>query len=168
MQRAEKSFYHLSIIYHISSWVSPVPVHPSRFHLGGWESYSYLNCQMESVNRFLIPCLCSRQQRDELLRLCFMSKLLYTPLWSVRPSVGWSVTLNFFFYSWTSLLLPKWSGDLKYGPCPPARDLGSRVSGLFSLLTLRKFLHKEGLRQSTYSWNFSLTSHIMLCVFWPL
>ena len=24
---------------------------------------------------------------------------------------------------------PKWSSDLKYGPCPPARDLGSRVSG---------------------------------------
>ena len=30
----------------------------------------------------------------------------------------------------TSLLLPKWSSDLKYGPCPPARDFGSRVSGL--------------------------------------
>ena len=27
-------------------------------------------------------------------------------------------------------LLPKCSSDLKYGPCPPARDLGSRVSGL--------------------------------------
>ena len=33
----------------------------------------------------------------------------------------------------TSLLLPKWSGDLKYGPCPPARDFGSRVSGLVFL-----------------------------------
>ena len=47
-------------------------------------------------------------------------------------SVGWLVTLYFFydFYFWTSLLLPKWSSDLKYGPCPPARDFGSRVSGL--------------------------------------
>ena len=57
---------------------------------------------------------------------------------SVCLSVGWSVTFYFFyqfyffydFYFWTSLLLPKWSSDLKYGPCPPARDFGSRVSGL--------------------------------------
>ena len=51
---------------------------------------------------------------------------------SVGLSVGWSVTFYFFyeFYFWTSPLLPKWSGDLKYGPCPPARDFGSRVSGL--------------------------------------
>ena len=57
-------------------------------------------------------------------------------------SVGWSVTLYFFydFYFWTSLLLPKWSSDLKYGPCPPARDFGSRVSGLVSseLATLQE------------------------------
>ena len=33
----------------------------------------------------------------------------------------------------TSLLLPNWSSDLKYGPCPPARDLGSRVFGLVYL-----------------------------------
>ena len=33
------------------------------------------------------------------------------------------------FYFLTSLLLPKWSSDLKYGPCPPAPDFGSRVSG---------------------------------------
>ena len=52
--------------------------------------------------------------------------------WWVGWSVGWSVTLYFFydFISFISLLLPKWSGDLKYGPCPPARDFGSRVSGL--------------------------------------
>ena len=51
---------------------------------------------------------------------------------SVGRLVGWSVTLNFFydFISLTSLLLPKWSDNLKYGPCPPARDFGSRVSGL--------------------------------------
>ena len=33
--------------------------------------------------------------------------------------------------------LPKWSGDFKYGPCPPARDFGSRVSGLvFSVCSM--------------------------------
>ena len=40
-------------------------------------------------------------------------------------------TLLFYdFISLTSLLLPKWSGDLKYDPCPPARDFGKSVSGL--------------------------------------
>ena len=38
--------------------------------------------------------------------------------------------LFYDFISLTSLLLPKLSGDLKYGPCPLARDFGSRVSGL--------------------------------------
>ena len=54
---------------------------------------------------------------------------LYNPL---CPSVRRSVTLYFFydFISLTSLPLPTWSGDLKYGPCPLARDFGSRVSGL--------------------------------------
>ena len=45
----------------------------------------------------------------------------------VRPSVGWSVGrfvgphFTFFirFTFLTSPLLPKWSSDLKYGPCPP-------------------------------------------------
>ena len=46
---------------------------------------------------------------------------------SVRPS---HFTFFYHFISLTSLLLPKWSGDHKYGPCPPARDFGSRVSGL--------------------------------------
>ena len=52
---------------------------------------------------------------------------------SIHPSVGWSVTFYFFydfFFSSTSLLLPKWSSDLKYSPCQPARDWCSRVSGL--------------------------------------
>ena len=67
---------------------------------------------------------------DQFLVACTR---LYTPL---CPSVGWlvgpSVTFYFFyvFTFLTSLLLPKWSSDLKYGPCPPARDFGSRVSGL--------------------------------------
>ena len=49
----------------------------------------------------------------------------------VGRSVGRShFTFFYDFISLTSLLLPKWSGDLKYGPYPPARDFGSRVSGL--------------------------------------
>ena len=57
---------------------------------------------------------------------------LYNPL---CPSVGRLVGRSHFtffydFISLTSLLLPKWSGDLKYGPCPPARGFGSCVSGL--------------------------------------
>ena len=54
------------------------------------------------------------------------------PALSVGRSIGLLVTLYFFydFIYLTSLLLPKWSGDLKYGPCPPAPDFGSRVSGL--------------------------------------
>ena len=48
----------------------------------------------------------------------------------VRPSV----TLYFFydFIFLTTLLLPKWSGDLEYGPCPPLREFGGPVSGLVS------------------------------------
>ena len=53
----------------------------------------------------------------------------------VRWLVGWSVGRSHFtffydFFSLTSQLLPKWSSDLKYGPCPPTRDFGSCVSGL--------------------------------------
>ena len=39
----------------------------------------------------------------------------------------------FFSRSLFSLLLPKWSSDLKYSPCPPTCDWGSRVSGLVGL-----------------------------------
>ena len=51
---------------------------------------------------------------------------------AIGPSVHRSVTLYFFWFlrSLASLLLPKWSSGLKYSPCPPARDWGSRVSGL--------------------------------------
>ena len=53
------------------------------------------------------------------------------PALSVRPSVGRSRFIFFYdFISLTSLLLPKWSSDLRYGPCPLARNFGSRVSGL--------------------------------------
>ena len=57
------------------------------------------------------------------------------PALSVRLSVGWSIgrsrfTFFYDFISLTPLLLPKWSSDLKYDPFLPARDFGSRVSGL--------------------------------------
>ena len=53
---------------------------------------------------------------------------LYNPL---CPSVGWShFTFFYDFITLTSLLLPKWSGDLKYGPFPPARNFDSRVLDL--------------------------------------
>ena len=58
--------------------------------------------------------------------------------WLVGWVVGWSVSWSHFtffydFISLTLLLLPKWSGDLKYGPCPPARNISGRVSALVHL-----------------------------------
>ena len=50
----------------------------------------------------------------------------------VSRSVGYTL-LFCNFISLSLLLLPKWSGDLKHGPCPPTRDFGSRVSGLVHL-----------------------------------
>ena len=66
---------------------------------------------------------------------------LYTPLCRsihllVRASVRLSVRLShftFFLLSLASLLLSKWSSDLKYSPCPPTCDWGSRVSDLVFL-----------------------------------
>ena len=52
------------------------------------------------------------------------------PALSVHPLVGRSHYFFYDFYFRTSLLLPKWSSDLKYGPCPPAHDFGSPVFGL--------------------------------------
>ena len=68
--------------------------------------------------------------------LFFFSRVLrdFTPRF-VGPSVGPSVRPSHFTFSalmgvLALLLLPKCSTDLNYGPCPPARDWGSRVSGL--------------------------------------
>ena len=67
------------------------------------------------------------------MNCCFQSRAtqLYTPLCpSVGRSVGLSVCLSitfYFFYEFywlTSLLLPKWSNDLKYNPCPTHTGLG--------------------------------------------
>ena len=67
----------------------------------------------------------------ETLRF-FLSRVLRdsTPRFvgqSVRPS---HITFSAYMGSLAMLLQPKCSIDLKYGPCPPARDWGSRVSGL--------------------------------------
>ena len=53
-------------------------------------------------------------------------------------SIGWLVNghtlLLYDFYSLTALLRPERFNDLRYGPCPPARDWGSRVSGILFFL----------------------------------
>ena len=60
---------------------------------------------------------------------------------SVGRSVGRShFTFFYDFISLTSLLLPKWSDDLKNGPCPPARNFGSRVSGLVQYYVERAYM----------------------------
>ena len=107
------------------------------------------------------------------------------PALSVRPSVRRSVgPSHFTFFGFlrflASLLLPKWWSDLNYGPCPPARDWGSRVSGLVSyfhswtsqlLLEYDFCLHAHdwGSRVSGLfedAWNFSYSScrHVILCL----
>ena len=58
---------------------------------------------------------------------CYMT--LHLKL-SILPSVGWAYLTSFYdFHSLMTLLLPKCSSDLKYGPCLPACDWGSRESG---------------------------------------
>ena len=90
--------------------------------------------------RGLLPTTCGKSHGSWILRalvLCFIfKKQLFSrvhatlqPAMSVRRS---HFTFFYDFISLTSLLLPKWSSDFKYGPCPPARDFGSCVSGLFS------------------------------------
>ena len=71
------------------------------------------------------------------MRECIFSRVhaILQPALSVRRSRFPFFMILFFF---TSLLLPKWSSDLKYGPCPPARDWGSRVYGL--VLSVRMYI----------------------------
>ena len=47
--------------------------------------------------------------------------------WSIHPS--YLIFLAFMGFL-AMLLLPKCSTDFRYGPCPPARDWGSRISSL--------------------------------------
>ena len=74
----------------------------------------------------------SGRQTDKLLSRMLLDSTPHFVRLSIRPLVGPLVTLYFFydFYFFSSLLLPKWCIDLNNGPCPPARDCGSRVSGL--------------------------------------
>ena len=81
-----------------------------------------------------LPNFCVKENRLKVPRSLVACTRLYNPLCPlVGRSVVWSVTFYFFM---TSLLLPKWFSDLKYGPYPPARNFGSRVSGLVLLLRL--------------------------------
>ena len=65
----------------------------------------------------------------------------YATLQSTPHFVGPSLvrlshfTFLVFLRSMASLLLPKWSSDLKYGPCPPVRNWGGRVSSLVNQLS---------------------------------
>ena len=96
-----------------------------------------ISTEFISFSRLYYSILSMLKSGSDLLFKAFLfSRVLHPAL-----SVGWSVgyTLLFFIIFFTSLLLPKWSSDLKYGPCPPARYFGSRVSGLvfFSLGIVR-------------------------------
>ena len=104
---------------------------------------------------------------------------------SVGPSIGLSICWSHFtFYgflrSLASLLLPKWSSDLKYSPCPPALNWGSRVSGLVSSLIKNLWVYlksfKPGNRvtkfetyriQSTFKlfWRFGVLPPILSIIF---
>ena len=85
---------------------------------------------------FVFACVCSFFP-DGICLQSFVSVFLFLvacyatlhPALSIRPSIGRLVTFYFFydFYFFTSLLLPKWSSDLKYGSCPPACDWSSLV-----------------------------------------
>ena len=82
----------------------------------------------------------------------FFSRVLRDPTPRfVGPSVRHTLLFFVFLGFLASLLLPKWSGNLNYGPCPPARDWGSRVSGLvfiryfcgyFGNIILQNSVHK--------------------------
>ena len=89
--------------------------------------------QYKGKHYFLVACYATLHPA---LSVCLLS---IHP--SVRPSVYPSYYFFKFLRSLASLLLPKWSSDLKYCPCPPARDWGSRVSGL---VDIRCSSHKFG------------------------
>ena len=93
----------------------------------------------------MLSCICELKQLSKRLfifRRLNATKIRFVRL-SICPSIcplsGWSVCwlvgLSIVFYfsddfiSLTLLLLPKWSSDLQYGPCPPPPNLESRESG---------------------------------------
>ena len=112
------SFY---ILWYIFSMIHSF-IH-SFFHLIIHSFIHSFMVSIHSADRALYFLLQSTLSHDILSRVQRDS----TPRFvrpSVRPSVHRLVTFYFFcdFYFLTLLLLVKWSGDLKYGPCPPARD----------------------------------------------
>ena len=87
--------------------------------------------------------------------------------WSVRRSVRPSVRPSYFTFlgflrSLASLLLPKWSSDLKYGLRPPARDWASCVSGLCSRSSHLNFMSLRLLSWVDHSWTFSILSNFSI------
>ena len=83
------------------------------------------------------------------------------------PSIHLSVGLSpfyvlFYFYSLSSLLLPKWANDLKYGHYPPSHDWCSSVSGLVlelvSQVIMLKSLFMNVVGQAE-AWSWSRNPH---------
>ena len=103
---------------------------------------------------YIVSGVSGASNRHKLL-FCSCVHATLHPALLVGMSACPSVTLNFFydFYFWTSLLLPKWSCDLKYGPCPPAHDFGSRVSGLVTITTHYRHLSYKGHSNKVISWG---------------
>ena len=89
---------------------------------------------------------------------------------STLPSVRWSVSrvhFTFFcdFSSLISLLLPKWSCELRNDPCLPAPDFDSCVSSLVSQEKLWNWAIGWNFAwiSNAIGWNFAWTSHMGLC-----
>ena len=138
--------------------LEPSSVESDRTHTSSASSPSLVpNSLFSSVNPIAPRTLIVIQMLEQLMRgysiflpppsthithLTFLVACFATqhPALSVRPSVGRSlhpsVTLYFLALMGVLALLlrPKCSTDLNYGPCPPARDWGSRVSGLVDYL----------------------------------
>ena len=86
------------------------------------------------------------------------------PALSVGPSVRHTLlSRRLWFFFFALQLLPKCSTDLKYGPCPPTRDWGSRVTGLVFYLMFLFYV------SSLYSLSLIFLLHVsslaLLCFF---
>ena len=95
-----------------------------------WGNLGKLSYFLGGSIHFLIFILIAKK---ELIFLVPCTRLCNPLCLPVGWLVGWLVTFYFFFNDFiflTPLLLLKWSCDLKYGPCPPARNFGSQISGL--------------------------------------
>ena len=105
--------------------LTKIPLH----HCPYPPAWDFRLCPVSVDNQSLEFCGTNKHQqlKDKFVH----SYAILHPALSVRRSVGPSHFTFFGFLRFLALpLLPKQSGDLNYGPCPPARDWGSRVSGL--------------------------------------